>query len=166
MGAVSDLSELTVLGAQTRYRYEDPDAGILETFGNPRPQGGWAVGLECMEFTSLCPMTGQPDFGRVHVHYVPHLRCVEAKSFKLYLGAYRNHGAFHEDCINRIADDLFEVCAPAWLRVFGDFVPRGGISIRPIAIRVAPGLDDAEVARCESLVAAHDAVSAVWVARR
>lgn len=165
-GCVSDLSELTALGGQTRYRYEHPDPGILETFSNPRPQGGWAVGLECMEFTSLCPMTGQPDFGRLHVHYVPLLRCVETKSLKLYLGAYRNHGAFHEDCVNRIADDLVEACAPAWLRVFGDFVPRGGISIRPIAVRVAPGLDDAEVARCEALVAAHDAVSATWVARR
>lgn len=163
---MSDLSGLTALGGHSRYRYEDPDPGILETFSNPRPQAGWAVGLECMEFTSLCPMTGQPDFGRLHILYVPLLRCVETKSLKLYLGAYRNHGAFHEECVNRIADDLVEACEPGWLRVFGDFVPRGGISIRPIAIRVSPELDDAQVARCEALIAAHDAASTTWVARR
>lgn len=163
---MSDLSNLTVLGGQSGYRYEGPDAGMLETFSNPHSGGGWAVGLECLEFTSLCPMTGQPDFGRIHIHYVPDGRCVESKSLKLYLGAYRNHGAFHEDCVNRIADDLVAACNPRWLRVFGDFVPRGGIAIRPIAVRVAPGLSDAELASCAAMIAAHDAAGASWVARR
>src|SRR5579863_4450886 len=103
---------------------------MLEAFPNPRPGSPWVVALDCTEFTSLCPMTGQPDFGRIHIHYVPGERCVESKSLKLYLGAYRNHGAFHEDCVNRIADDIASAVEPRWLRVFGDFSVRGGIAIR------------------------------------
>ena len=163
---VSDTSDLTLLGRRSEYRYRDPSADMLETFPDPHPGGGWAVGLECLEFTALCPVTGQPDFGRIHIHYVPGGRCVESKSLKLYLGAYRDHGAFHEDCINRIADDLVTACAPRWLRVFGDFAPRGGIAIRPIALRAAEGMSDSEAAACVALIGAHDAVGASWVLRR
>jgi 7-cyano-7-deazaguanine reductase len=153
-----DTSGLTQLGRPTRYRYSDPDASILESFPNQHPASAWIVALDCLEFTSLCPMTGQPDFGRIHIHYVPGPRCVESKSLKLYLGAYRNHGAFHEDCVNRIADDLASVLQPRFLRVFGDFRARGGIAIRPLALRAAPDLGAEERVRCLELVAQHDAV--------
>ncbi len=152
---MSDTSKLTQLGAPSAYRYDHPDAATLEVFDNQHRTSLWVVGLDCAEFTSLCPMTGQPDFGTIVIHYVPHTLCVESKSLKLYLGSYRNHGAFHEDCVNRIADDLFARLAPRYLRVFGDFRPRGGIAIRPLALRVAGGLADDERARVEALVADH-----------
>jgi 7-cyano-7-deazaguanine reductase len=155
---VSDTSGLTKLGSPTEYRYDHPEASMLEAFTNPQPGAPWVVGLDCQEFTSLCPMTGQPDFGRIHIHYVAGELCVESKSLKLYLGAYRNHGAFHEDCVNRIAGDLASVVRPRWLRVFGDFSSRGGIAIRPLALRVEEGLTADELDACERLVAQHDAV--------
>lgn len=154
---MSDTSQLTKLGHATRYQYDNPSAAILEVFANSRPASPWIVALDCTEFTSLCPMTGQPDFGRVHIHYVPGELCVESKSLKLYLGAYRNHGAFHEDCINRIADDLTSRIAPRYLRVFGDFKVRGGIAIRPLALREAPDLGAEERGRCQELLRQHDA---------
>ena len=161
---MSDTSQLTKLGSATRYQYDNPTADILEVFANPRPSAAWIVALDCTEFTSLCPMTGQPDFGRVHIHYVPGELCVESKSLKLYLGAYRNHGAFHEDCINRIADDLSTRIGPRYLRVFGDFMVRGGIAIRPLALREADDLDDGERGRCQELLRQHDtACSALGV---
>ena len=154
----SDTSRLTKLGSKTEYRYDQPDPGMLEAFDNQHPDSQWVVGLECTEFTSLCPMTGQPDFGRIHIHYVPSRLCVESKSLKLYLGAYRNHGSFHEDCVNRIADDIQTVISPRWLRVFGDFTVRGGIAIRPLALRVAADAGPGERAACAELVGQHDAV--------
>ena len=155
---MSDTSKLTKLGGPTQYRYDHPEATMLEAFANQHPGSAWVVGLDCQEFTSLCPMTGQPDFGRIHIHYVPGELCVESKSLKLYLGAYRNHGAFHEDCVNRIADDIASAISPRWLRVFGDFSVRGGIVIRPLALRTAPDLTDGELSACAELVAQHDAV--------
>ncbi|MBV9659564.1 MAG: preQ(1) synthase [Acidimicrobiales bacterium] len=155
----ADVTGLTKLGHHTAFRYDDPDASMLEAFPNQNPGADWVVGLDCLEFTSLCPMTGQPDFGRIHVHYIPGPRCVESKSMKLYLGAFRNHGAFHEDCVNRIADDLCSVLTPRYLRVFGDFRPRGGIAIRPLAVRHAADLGDDERARCLELLAHHDALA-------
>ncbi len=152
------LTKLTKLGGPTEYRYDHPDAAMLEVFDNQHPDAPWVVGLDCREFTSLCPMTGQPDFGRVHIHYVPGRLCVESKSLKLYLGAYRNHGAFHEDCVNRIADDLVTVMAPRWLRVFGDFAVRGGIAIRPLALRTAADLGPDELDACRELVGQHDSI--------
>jgi 7-cyano-7-deazaguanine reductase len=140
------------LGARTEYRYDSPDAAVLEVFDNPRPGADWAVALICTEFTSLCPVTGQPDYGALRIEYVPAARCVESKSLKLYLMRYRNHGAFHEDCVNRVADDLFAVVAPRYLRVYGDFNPRGGIAIKPMAVRAAPGLSQDEEARCLGLL--------------
>jgi 7-cyano-7-deazaguanine reductase len=156
---VSDTSKLTVLGGPTAYRYEKPEAGILESFANAHVEKPWVVGLECAEFTSLCPMTGQPDFGRIRIQYVPDQRCVESKSLKLYLGAYRNHGAFHEDCVNRIASDLQSCITARYLRVFGDFNPRGGITIRPLAVRTAPDLEPAEEARCLALLNQYDSIT-------
>ncbi|HLI52956.1 MAG TPA: preQ(1) synthase [Acidimicrobiales bacterium] len=143
---------ITKLGRPTAVPYDNPSASLLETFPNPATGSPWAVALECEEFTSLCPVTGQPDFGRLRIHYVPAERCVESKSLKLYLGAYRNHGAFHEECVNRVADDLEAVLAPRFLRVLGDFRPRGGIAIRPVALRFAAGASEEERDSCLLLV--------------
>lgn len=162
---MSDTSKLTKLGRATEYRYDDPDPSMLEVFDNQHPASPWVVGLDCHEFTSLCPMTGQPDFGRIHIHYVPGPLCVESKSLKLYLGAYRNHGAFHEDCVNRIADDIAGRIGPRWLRVFGDFAVRGGIAIRPLALRSAADLPDAERRLCGELVGHHDSLTGAVVDR-
>jgi 7-cyano-7-deazaguanine reductase len=107
----------------------------------------------CSEFTSLCPVTGHPDYGRLQIDYVPARLCVESKSLKLYLMQYRNEGAFHEDCVNRVANDLFARISPKYLTVYGDFNPRGGIAIRPFAVRRAAGLTEGEEARCLALIA-------------
>ena len=153
---MSDAPRLSHLGGPTEYRYDHPDGSILESFPNPRPGAPWVVELDCGEFTSLCPVSGQPDFGRIHIHYVPNRRCVESKSLKLYLGAFRNHGAFHEDCVNRIADDVAATIEPQWLRVFGDFAARGGIAIRPLALREDPELSPEARSVCLALIAQHD----------
>lgn len=154
---MTDTSKLTHLGSGgTTYRYDNPEAGMLESFPHGQTGTRWVVGLECSEFTSLCPVTGQPDFGRIVIDYVPGELCVESKSLKLYLGAYRNHGSFHESCINQIADDLVEAISPYYLRVFGDFRPRGGITIRPMAIRTNAALSERERQDCVALIADYD----------
>ena len=143
---------LGALGNPTEYRYNEPDASVLETFDNPYPTSAWVVALLCNEFTTLCPVTGQPDYGRLRIEYVPGDLCVESKSLKLYLMRYRNEGTFHEACVNRVADDLCSRLSPRYLRVYGDFNPRGGIAIKPLAVRSAPDLSQAEEARCLALL--------------
>jgi 7-cyano-7-deazaguanine reductase len=143
---------LTALGHRSEYRYDRPDPAVLEAFDNPYPASSWVVSLLCSEFTSLCPVTGQPDYGRITVEYVPGRLCVESKSLKLYLVGYRNHGTFHEACVNQVADDLSAKLSPRYLRVYGDFNSRGGIAIRPLAVRTAPDLSEAEEARCLGLL--------------
>ena len=108
---------------------ESPDAAVLETVPNPHPGLLYAVRFTCPEFTSLCPVTGQPDFAHLIIDYVPEGTILESKSLKLYLGAFRNHGAFHEDCTLTIARKLVESLAPVWLRIGGYWYPRGGIPI-------------------------------------
>ncbi len=115
---------------QTRYIF-DYDPGLLETFRNAHPERDFFVKFNCPEFTSLCPITHQPDFATIYISYVPSERMVESKSLKLYLFSYRNHGAFHEDCVNTIADDLIKLMDPKYIEVWGKFLPRGGISIDP-----------------------------------
>lgn len=99
----------------------------LETFDNPQPDRDYLVAFDCPEFTCLCPRTGQPDFATIRIRYIPDRRCVELKSFKLYLWSYRNEGAFHEAVTGKILDDLVAALDPRWLRVTGDFYVRGGI---------------------------------------
>jgi 7-cyano-7-deazaguanine reductase len=99
----------------------------LETFPNPHPDREYEIDIDCPEFTSVCPLTGQPDFGTIHITYVPGPRCVELKSLKLYLWSYRQEGAFYEDVTNRILNDLVAALAPLQMTVRGDFRPRGGI---------------------------------------
>lgn len=106
---------------------------ILDTFQNQYPQREYSIEIVCPEFTSVCPKTGQPDFGTITILYVPDQRCVELKSLKLYLQGYRNMGIFYEHVTNRILDDLVGVLSPRWMRVTADFRPRGGITTRVTA---------------------------------
>ncbi|KAF0675163.1 preQ(1) synthase [Profundibacterium mesophilum] len=107
----------------------DPDQAILERVANPQADTAYNVRFTAPEFTSLCPMTGQPDFAHLVIDYVPGRWLVESKSLKLYLGAFRNHGAFHEDCTVSIGRRIVELLEPQWLRIGGYWYPRGGIPI-------------------------------------
>jgi len=106
----------------------DSPRDLLETFDNPYPNRDYVMETVCPEFTSVCPKTGQPDFGTLVITYIPDQLCFELKSLKLYLQSYRNVGAFYEDVTNRILDDLVEVTKPRWLELRAEFTPRGGIS--------------------------------------
>ena len=112
---------------------------VLETFENLHPERDYWVKFNCPEFTAMCPVTGQPDFAEIKIMYIPDRRMVESKSLKLYLFSYRNHGDFHEDCVNAIMDDLIKVMDLRYIEVLGLFVPRGGISIHPYANYGRPG---------------------------
>ena len=126
-----DLKDLTLLGNQG-VKYPDNYAPeILETFDNKHPDNDYFVKFNCPEFTSLCPITGQPDFASIIISYVPNIKMVESKSLKLYLFSFRNHGDFHEDCVNIIMKDLIKLMDPKYIEVWGKFTPRGGISIDP-----------------------------------
>src|SRR5439155_18312140 len=107
---------------------ETPSAEQLETFPNPRPGRDFTIEIVCPEFTSLCPLTGQPDFGTITFRYTPSERCVELKSLKLYLQRFRNQGAFYEKVVNRLLDDFVQVCQPTRCQIAGAFTPRGGIT--------------------------------------
>ncbi|MFQ5971849.1 MAG: preQ(1) synthase [Alphaproteobacteria bacterium] len=120
--------DLTQLGGITEPP-ASPDEAVLETLPNPHQGTDYLVRFTCPEFTSLCPVTGQPDFAHLVIDYVPDARIVESKSLKLYLGAFRNHGAFHEDCTVAIARRLEAELAPKWLRMGGYWYPRGGMPI-------------------------------------
>ena len=100
----------------------------LEVFANPHPDRDYTIEMECPEFTSICPVTGQPDFGTIRIRYVPDQQCIELKSLKLYLWSYRQEGAFHEAVTNNILDDLVAASAPRQMTVVGDFNVRGGIT--------------------------------------
>ena len=119
---------LTQLGHRSALP-ESPAAAVLETVPNPHSGLLYAVRFTCPEFTSLCPVTGQPDFAHLVIDYVPEVTILESKSLKLYLGAFRNHGAFHEDCTLTIARKLVGTLTPKWLRIGGYWYPRGGIPI-------------------------------------
>ncbi|MCL6502637.1 MAG: preQ(1) synthase [Pirellulales bacterium] len=106
---------------------------ILETFENQYPQREYVIEIVCPEFTSVCPRTGQPDFGTLTFTYSPRLKCVELKSLKLYLQQFRNEGIFYEHATNRILDDLVAVVEPRWMRLVAAFTPRGGITTRVTA---------------------------------
>ena len=120
--------KLTQLGAGAAAPTRPEDA-VLETVANPRPDADYVIRFTCPEFTSLCPVTGQPDFAHLVLDYVPAERIVESKSLKLFLQSHRNHAAFHEDCTVGIAERLVQALAPKWLRLGGYWYPRGGIPI-------------------------------------
>ncbi|QHI69908.1 preQ(1) synthase [Tichowtungia aerotolerans] len=123
----SHTEGLTLLKKGEMNYPQAPDASILETFENSNPQRNYWIQFETDEFTSLCPITGQPDFARITIEYVPDQLCVESKSLKLFLFSFRNEGSFYEDVTNRIYTDLFGLLKPRHLIVTGDFTARGGI---------------------------------------
>lgn len=126
-----EKENLTLLGNQ-QTKYPDNYAPeVLETFENKHQENDYFVKFNCPEFTSLCPITGQPDFATIYISYIPDVKMVESKSLKLYLFSYRNHGDFHEDCVNKIMKDLINLMDPKYIEVWGKFTPRGGISIDP-----------------------------------
>lgn len=133
-----DNDKLQALGHKTEYR-TDYAPEVLETFENRHPENDYFVKFLCPEFTSLCPITGQPDFAEIRINYIPDRRMVESKSLKLYLFSFRNHGDFHEDCVNIIMKDLVKLMDPRYIEVLGVFVPRGGIAIHPFANYGRPG---------------------------
>ena len=122
---------ITLLGNQKTKYPDDYDPQMLETFINKHQDNDYFVKFNCPEFTSLCPITGQPDFATIYISYIPDVRMVESKSLKLYLYSFRNHGDFHEDCVNIIMKDLIKLMDPKYIEVWGKFTPRGGISIDP-----------------------------------
>ena len=126
-----ETQDITLLG-QKNVKYDfnyRPD--ILETFVNKHPDHDYWVKFNCPEFTTLCPITGQPDFGTIYISYIPNENMVESKSLKLYLFSFRNNGDFHEDVVNIIMKDLIKLMNPKYIEVWGKFLPRGGISIDP-----------------------------------
>lgn len=129
-----DTSGLTLLGNRKNTQaVEEPAASILEAFPNRFPGRLYVVSIVFPEFTSLCPVTGQPDFGTICLEYIPDELCVESKSYKLYLFAYRSHKSFMETITNTILDDIVQLLNPCWCRVKGLFVPRGGTRIHVFA---------------------------------
>ncbi len=119
------------LGSKNTRYAENYAPEVLETFDNKHPDRDYFVKFNCPEFTSLCPITGQPDFATIYISYIPDIKMVESKSLKLYLFSFRNHGDFHEDCVNIIMNDLIKLMNPKYIEVWGKFLPRGGISIDP-----------------------------------
>ena len=134
-----ELQGVTLLGNQKTKYPQDYAPEMLETFINKHQDHDYFVNFNCPEFTSLCPMTGQPDFATIYISYVPDVKMVESKSLKLYLFSFRNHGDFHEDCVNIIMKDLIQLMEPKYIEVWGKFTPRGGISIDPYTNYGKPG---------------------------
>ena len=131
------------LGSQGTQYPTDYAPEMLESFVN---KNDYWVRFNCPEFTSLCPITGQPDFAEIRISYIPDVKMVESKSLKLYLFSFRNHGDFHEDCVNVIMKDLIRLMEPKYIEVTGLFTPRGGISIYPYANYGKPGTRYEELA--------------------
>lgn len=127
----SDTKNLKSLGNSKQEYPTTYSPEVLESFDNRFPNNDYLVELEIPEFTSLCPITGQPDFANITITYCPDKKLVESKSLKIYIFSFRNSGSFHEDCMNKIAHDLKNLMDPKWVKVRGDFTPRGGISINP-----------------------------------
>lgn len=125
-----EQDKLNLLGKKTEYKTAYVPE-VLETFTNKHQDHDYWVTFDCPEFTTLCPITGQPDFATIRIDYIPDTKMVESKSLKLYLFSFRNHGAFHEDCVNVIMKDLIRLMDPKYIEVTGIFTPRGGISIYP-----------------------------------
>lgn len=133
------LSDLTLLGNQNTKYPTDYAPEVLEAVDNLHQDRDFFIKFNCPEFTSLCPMTGQPDFATIYISYIPDKKMVESKALKLYLFSFRNHGDFHEDCMNKIMDDLIKLLDPRYIEVWGKFTPRGGLSIDPWCNYGRPG---------------------------
>ncbi len=138
MAKARERGQLSALGNATEYTWEYAP-NLLETFDNLHPDNDYWVRFNCPEFTSLCPITGQPDFAEIRISYIPDVKMVESKSLKLYLFSFRNHGDFHEDCVNKIMKDLIALMEPKYIEGTGLFTPRGGISVFHYANYGRPG---------------------------
>jgi 7-cyano-7-deazaguanine reductase len=138
--------ELHHLGKKTEYP-TDYAPELLESFDNKHLDNDYWVRFNCPEFTTLCPITGQPDFATLVIDYIPARKMVESKSLKLYLFSFRNHGDFHEDCVNIVMKDLIRLLEPKYIEVTGLFTPRGGISIHPYCNYGMPGTEFEEMAK-------------------
>lgn len=134
-----EKENLSLLGNKNTKYPDNYAPEMLETFENKHQENDYFVKFNCPEFTSLCPITGQPDFATIYISYIPDVKMVESKSLKLYLFSFRNHGDFHEDCVNIIMKDLIRLMDPKYIEVTGIFTPRGGISIWPYANYGKPG---------------------------
>ncbi len=157
MRTKEELQGVTSLGSKKTEYKTTYDPELLESFVNKHPEEDYLVKLNCPEFTSLCPKTGQPDFARILISYIPNKRLVESKSLKLYLFSFRNNGDFHEDIVNMIKNDLVKLLQPKYLEVVGYFYPRGGISIYPFASHVADEkYREMEIRRREAVTHEHD----------
>lgn len=133
------LTDLTLLGNQdVPYKF-DYNPNILEAVDNDYSNRDYFIKFNCPEFTTLCPMTGQPDFATMYISYIPDKKIVESKALKLYLFSYRNYGGFHEASVNMIMDDIIKLIQPRYIEVWGKFLPRGGISIDPYCNYGRPG---------------------------
>lgn len=143
----NNIEGISHLGNQgVKYNY-DYNPAFLEKFENKHQGNDYFVKFNCPEFTSLCPITGQPDFATIYISYVPSIYMVESKSLKLYLFSFRNHGDFHEDCMNIIMKDLIKLMDPKYIEVWGKFTPRGGLSIDPYCNYGKEGTEWFEVAK-------------------
>ncbi len=131
MRTKEQMNDVTLLGNKNVKYPDNYSPDVLETFLNKHTENNYFVKFNCPEFTSLCPITGQPDFAAIYISYIPDVKMVESKSLKLYLFSFRNHGDFHEDCVNIIMKDLIKLMDPRYIEVWGKFTPRGGISIDP-----------------------------------
>lgn len=156
MRTPDQLTGVSLLGNNATTYPTDYAPQVLETFVNKHPDNEYLVTFNCPEFTSLCPKTGQPDFARIIINYIPRERMVESKSLKLYLFSFRNHGDFHEDCVNIIMKDLIKLMDPRYIEVIGLFTPRGGISIHPFANH--GDADHQEMAKARLLAAFNRAI--------
>ncbi len=153
MRTPQELDGVSLLGQNATKYPTDYSPDVLETFVNMHPDNEYIVTLNCPEFTSLCPKTGQPDFATIVISYIPRQRMVESKSLKLYLFSFRNHGDFHEDCVNIIMKDLIKLMDPKYIEVTGLFTPRGGIAIHPFANYGDPQHQDLVKARLAARLA-------------
>ncbi|OSI10277.1 preQ(1) synthase [Neisseria zoodegmatis] len=142
-----ELHGITLLGNQNVSYKTEYAPEVLEAFDNKHLGNDYFVKFICPEFTSLCPMTGQPDFATIYIRYIPDIKMVESKSLKLYLFSFRNHGDFHEDCVNIIMKDLIKLMQPKYIEVFGEFTPRGGIAIHPFANYGKPNTEFEQLAK-------------------
>ena len=121
---------LTLLNRNPTSYPDSPDKAKLETFDNAYPGRNYIITFDCPEYSSLCPVTNQPDYGHITINYIADKKCIESKALKLYLFSFRNFNTFHEEAVNRILTDLTAACKPRWMEVIGDFMPRGGIAIK------------------------------------
>jgi 7-cyano-7-deazaguanine reductase len=126
---------------------DNPDQARLDSFPNKYASRDYLIEFDCPEFTSLCPVTGQPDFARIKISYIPDLQCLESKSLKIYLFSFRSTGMFHEEITNRILDDMVKACKPRWARIRAVMNPRGGISIDVTAEYCKPDYKRPEIGR-------------------